>query len=214
MNETESDDESESDASDSLIPIDKLPPFPPLDGDLVLEILNKIGSLEKKVEEQNSMLKSIHKKICTCTSSNSTAVIFDENGILCVPSTSTGGTTSSGSHTSGATPTRTTGTPLKVKSYLNIEAVWDIKQYSVSRKNFVKNLIFTIFDVDFLKTRNCNGSGGKEAIDPVVLTYVRHLAFSEFPLKAEETRSKEWKECVTATNRAISDANTKKKKEK
>ena len=44
VNETESDDESESDASDSLIPIDKLPPFPPLDGDLLLEILNIIGT--------------------------------------------------------------------------------------------------------------------------------------------------------------------------
>lgn len=71
-----------------------------------------------------------------------------------------------------------------------------------------------MYDMGYLRDRNVYGVGGKEAINSMVVGFVRNLAYKEYPLKTGENPGTSWKDCVTATHRAISDHFSKQNKQK
>jgi len=192
--------------------------------------MNRFESFEEKIEsrlcniEKNvrSMLENQNKigqkliRIETVINSGASQqinVLADDEGILHWGGPCSSTATPSSSFNLGAPPPpSTTGkpvTPHKIKTALNPQIIGRIKECACSRMNFVKNLFFKIYDYPHLANKNVNGTHGKEGLDPDVVTYIRYLAFHEFPLDAGEDASEKWKECVTATNRGISDRQTK-----
>jgi len=61
----------------------------------------------------------------------------------------------------------------------------------------------------FLFAKNVNSNVTKEGFDRDVLDYVRHLVITTWPMPEGKSPQQVWQDCVSGTNRAISDRNSK-----
>jgi hypothetical protein len=95
-------------------------------------------------------------------------------------------------------------TPKKIKLKFTPATIPQLKAKSVSQQNFAKKLFFEIYGFDYLKTRNVRGDSKKDGLDPDVIDYVKYIVLNAYLTPESESR-KVWQDCISATNRAISD---------
>lgn len=73
-----------------------------------------------------------------------------------------------------------------------------MRQKSCSRRNFCAKLNQEIFDEQTRKRSNVAGKLGKLKLNPVLIDYIRSLAFEHFPLELHENEKAEWSQCIIA----------------
>ena len=87
-----------------------------------------------------------------------------------------------------------------------------IYRKSHSRRNFSSKLVCRLFDENTRKTSNVAGKVGKAQLNPLIIDYVKSLAFQFFPLHPHEKKGKAWADCILAIdekNRRLNNKPTK-----
>ena len=97
--------------------------------------------------------------------------------------------------------------PIVQQSIISPWRLTTITDNSRSRKNLAKLLVFAVFDNEYLRCRNVNGTNFagvvvKPAIDPDVIAWVRAVV-------EQQPGTHSWSACVSAINKGISDMITK-----
>ena len=59
-------------------------------------------------------------------------------------------------------------------------------------------------------TSNVSGTRGKLQLDSAKVTFIKRVAFQQFPLKGEERAKKAWSDCIEAIDEANRRLNRKK----
>jgi len=86
------------------------------------------------------------------------------------------------------------------KGILRAELVRKIHKNSCSHQNFSAKLNVVLFDKDTRKRSNVAGKIGKLKLKPILIDYIKSLAFQHFPLEGGESKSSEWAKCVIAVD--------------
>ena len=73
-----------------------------------------------------------------------------------------------------------------------------LRQKSCSRRNFCAKLNQEIFDEQTRKRSNVAGKLGKLKLNPVLVDYIKSLAFQYFPVEHNQSEKSEWSQCVIA----------------
>ena len=73
-----------------------------------------------------------------------------------------------------------------------------LRQKCCSRRNFCAKLNQEVFDEQTRKRSNVAGKLGKLKLNPVLVDYIKCLAFQHFPLEQNQSEKAEWAQCVIA----------------
>ena len=84
--------------------------------------------------------------------------------------------------------------PMKVKLTLTTEKFEQLRKFSRSRKNFTKNLLFQIYDKDYLREKTVYATLKKGGLDEDVVSYVKHLTLGSFPPEAGMSAGTVWQD--------------------
>jgi len=103
------------------------------------------------------------------------------------------------------TPTSETNAPVSIatieevrtsetenEGILRAELVRKLRRKSCSRRNFSAKLNEVLFDKDTRKRSNVAGKMGKLRLNPILMDYIKSLAFQHFPLEEDENQNSEW----------------------
>ena len=109
------------------------------------------------------------------------------------------------------TPTSETNAPVSIatieevrtsetenEGILRAELVRKLRRKSCSRRNFSAKLNEVLFDKDTRKRSNVAGKMGKLRLNPILMDYIKSLAFQHFPLEKDENQNSEWARCIIA----------------
>ena len=76
--------------------------------------------------------------------------------------------------------------------------IFYLRQKSCFRCNLCAKLNQEIFDEQTRKRSNVAGKLGKLKLNPVLVDYIKSLAFQHFPLEQNKSEKAEWGQCVIA----------------
>ena len=79
---------------------------------------------------------------------------------------------------------------------LEQERINSIRQGCCSRRNFAAKLVVALFNEDTRRRSNVGGKLGKLKLNPVLIQYVRSLAFQYYPPEHHESEKAAWAKCV------------------
>ena len=79
---------------------------------------------------------------------------------------------------------------------LNSDHISFIRSGCCSRQNFAAKLVVALFDENTRKRSNVSGKLGKMKLNPVLIQYVKSLAFQFFPLEHSQSEKAEWGKCI------------------
>ena len=89
-------------------------------------------------------------------------------------------------------------TQLPHNGILDSEQIKFIRSGSCSRRNFAAKLVVALFDEATRRRWNVSGKLGKSKLNPVLIQYVKSLAFQLYPLEHHENEKEEWEKCVVS----------------
>ena len=79
---------------------------------------------------------------------------------------------------------------------LNPDQISFIRLGCCSRRNFAAKLVVALFDEDTRKRSNVSGKLGKMRLNPVLIQYVKSLAFQFYPLEHDQSEKAAWGKCI------------------
>ena len=98
----------------------------------------------------------------------------------------------------GIVSTSSPETQLPQRGILDSDSISFIRSGSCSRRNFAAKLVVALFDEGTRKKCNVSGKMGKSKLNPVLIQYVKSLAFQFYPLEHNENEKGEWAKCVVS----------------
>ena len=88
--------------------------------------------------------------------------------------------------------------PSRPSGILDPDEIQRIRSGSCSRRNFAAKLVGRLFDEETRRRSNVSGKLGKMKLNPVLIHYVRSLAFQFYPLEHHLSEKVEWGKCVVS----------------
>ena len=81
---------------------------------------------------------------------------------------------------------------------MTAERLSQIKKNSCSRRNFCANVNVVLFDEATRRTSNVKGQKPKKKLNPILVDYIKCVAFQFYPfdIEQDETIEKAWRKCV------------------